>query len=350
MSGRPMARRTATDGSPAPETGGGPDPPHGRFPGLSESLPLLMFGAAAVVAGVYLVATRAPGLGGHIPLWAYLTTLGSIAIAGGLAGSVVGDPMDDLPKAGDAVGEDLLVVPRSEWLELRSQALGARAEVAGARLRSSEPAPSPVRTPLREPARIPSLPNPAAANPSPAVPPSGGVPDWWETALAARTPSEEGDPVFPTGVPAPKPEDEVLSSLDAIAVEATPKVLVPEPPIRAAPQPPPGALLQPPRPRAPRARPAPSPIEIDLQLDEIARGVDHLLPPAGAVSPPGTPPAVPPVACVRCQNPVAAGSADLECESCGRPLCGNCLDLAKGEGNPGLCQVCAMLLDSAGGT
>ena len=143
----------------------------------------------------------------------------------------------------------------------------------------------------------------------------------------------------------------MLTELDALTRDTAPAIVRSSEPAHAAARP------------APRARPPTPPVasepsgrtdttlEIDQQLEEITRGLDELLtnPRSAPEAPaPGPLHPAPPVKCARCHSNVATSAGLGACESCGRPVCADCLDLAAREGHPGLCPICAMLLDGAG--
>ncbi|GEM_PF-6948179 len=329
----------APPGAP-PSTGTDPDAAldrrlRPRFPGLADSVPLLLFGGLAIVLGAYLVATHAPPLVGRWPLWAYLWTLGAIAIIGGLAASVVGQDLDGLPGEGEEVGDDLIVVRRSQWEELQE----ATAEAAPAPpepLETSPPSfvtpPIPVERP-RVPATAPS-----------GVPRASHRTDWWDEALQLLDQRTPAPPTPRRGSEA----DEVLETLAAIERDAVPRHKVRPPStlsVRASAPTSPNIGVSRREIRTPRPvfeeDEAPS---IDGQLDAIDRELDAILAPSRP--PPGERERAV-ATCVGCHHRLEAGDPGRLCESCNRPMCRDCTTRSRRSHRPGLCPTCSTLLDGA---
>ncbi len=222
------------------------------FPGISDSVPLLMFGGLAIVLGLYLVLTHAPPFIGRLPLYAYLWTLGAIAIVGGLAASAVGQELDGLPGEGEAVGDDLIVVRRSDW---EGHQEPETLEAAAPRPGRSVPV---VVTPGSDSAGLPmARPNtPTELN-------------WWDEAFDLL---DSGS--IAASVAAPEDEtDEVLAALTRIERDSG---------LRRRPRPPPVAVRPAPPASSTLDRPTPSTVwpwsprpaseldrSVDQQLDEI---------------------------------------------------------------------------------
>src|ERR1700686_2645174 len=98
-------RRTKRERRSTPNTE--PDP----FPvGL-----LFVTGCSAVALAGYAYISQVRVGFTHLPLWVYLLALGATALIGGVATTLVGDPLSDLPRAGERLGDHLIVVPVSEW-------------------------------------------------------------------------------------------------------------------------------------------------------------------------------------------------------------------------------------------
>jgi hypothetical protein len=275
-----------------------------------------MFGALAVLLGLYLVAIHAPPLVGRLPLYAYLWTLGTIAIVGGLIGSVAGQDLTDLPSEGGRVGDDLIVVRRSEW---------------EARLGSVHPEPAPSSAAALPPvAVLPPLPDPASA-------------DWWEGAI-----DQLGAGVLPGGSSAALEGPDVLATLDAIERDAAPD---------RTDRPPRSEALRSPDPSVPALVPPPAPELAGAAAALIGRPVDDLdhaletlfqtLSPSGAPQPPSTPAAGPVARCVGCDVTLGPRSTGARCDACDQQMCAACLFRSGSGEYRGLCPNCTTLLDRA---
>ncbi|HEY6238250.1 MAG TPA: hypothetical protein VIZ68_03590 [Thermoplasmata archaeon] len=328
------------------------------LPGLSESLPLLVFGAACLALSLYAFSTRGQMFGGRVPVWAYLLGLGAIAVVGGLISSAVGEDFDDLPKEGDRVGSDLVVVPLREWNAMRERAPSAGGAPSG---RRSEPMP---RAALPERTAFPGLTShPQARAPTASPPPiPPGVlgfrnpavyeetDDWWDDALQ-RTSANPEDPAswLPEPPSAPGEARDVLETLDSIQAEIVPASA------RTRIRPGSGAKESRPAPRA-SATPLAPLAGLEAELARFSRELDRLevRPPSPIVpatlnrrlaAPPR--PAAVASTCVSCDSPMRPRGSGTPCEACGRSLCGSCLAKSQRSDRPGLCPMCAMLLDGS---
>lgn len=310
-----------------------------RSSGLGDSFPLLLFGATCLSLALYSLLFHAVNLGGRVPLWTYLAGLGGIALAGGLISAAIPEEMEGLPRAGERLGGDLIVVPFREWQELRSrvtQPTGGSSSDAGGEGRSSPTLASAGR------ARPPT--SPAAQRPAPARPKTANAPPpaWWEEALRAA----EKDGLLATpgsgGGVSDGPADfhEVLDALDSLAAEAAAPSGSSDrqrPRSSLTPQ----SSVESPKPPAPSpsrtlaAEPGSAPAEA---LDRLTEELETL----------SKSPAAPQVResrCASCGASVGVGSGT--CSACGRPLCRACHDRSVGEGDGSICSVCAMLLNGS---
>jgi hypothetical protein len=299
--------------------GAPPEVPGRRWlPGLSESVPLLTFGALSLVLGSYLVLTHAPPLLGRLPLYAYLWALGAIAIVGGLTASFVRQDLDHLPGEGERLGDDLIVVRRSQW-EGRRSGTPSGPEVPSV----VAPAPSVETAPTdRGPAR----------------------PDWWVEAfeLLGTGPGTQPNPSVAE-------VDDVMATLELIEREA--RTARPARSARAAGPAPAGVPPAPlPSPVPPRVLAAmdwqeAAPPTVDEQLDDIDRVLDDLL--VAPTGPLGATPTAAEIICVGCHRSVDRSAGTTQCESCNRPICASCLAKSRQGRRPGLCPTCSLLLDGA---
>lgn len=318
------------------------------LPGLSDSIPLLLFGLLSIGLSVYSLFAHANAFGSRVPLWSYLAGLGGIALAGGLASAAAREEITDLPRAGDRLGSDLLVVRRVDWIRLQARRVEPESprmpkppvpplrhpQTTNRPTQSARPVRQPIASPAPEPLRPPRTP-----------------PDWWEDALRAA--QEDGllggsRPLDPS-----EPADfrEVLETLDSIEIEAREvaagcSATDSRDDPQAAPDldQPAAARLRagpthPNRPH-PRADPTAALYELRAELDAITPEAVGIL---GATGPPSAP-------CAGCGTSLPSkreGGSD--CRTCGRAMCRSCLDRGVAEERPGLCSRCAMLSESADG-
>jgi len=364
--------RAALPARPAPRPVEVRDGPHARdrptlgfLPGLGESLPLLLFGGACLALSIYTFVARGQTFGGRIPLWPYLLGLGAIAVVGGLVSSTVGDDLEDLPKAGDRLGEDLVVVPLREWNALRrgpSTSSGSRSPALhgggpGVR-RTARPA-------LAADGRstAPSLPpsDPISAILVPAAPPYLEDEDWWHDALlrTGASPDEPSAWSPRAGAGASEVRD-VLDTIDSIRTDLTtprkrtptarsrvPRAAalrpVPTMPVRSAP-----SAQARPASTGPVGRSAAEAV-LESGLADLARELEVLTAtrPDLARARPDAGQSAPPAKCAGCDAPSARGPTPSLCESCGRPLCAKCASKAEQSHHAMLCPMCAMLLDGS---
>lgn len=350
---------------------------------VRDGAPLLVLGAIVIAIGIYAFLANARVGASHFPIWLYLVCLGGVALVGGVGTAIVGEPLEDLPVAGDHVGDDLIVVPASEWEALRVLAR-ERLRTADTRfsIEPSAPAPPPV-DPVPAPVVAEVLrPRPAALA-SPALPPrtTSEPPIQPPSPVARRGPATE----TPTRVASPASSpDWMTPKMPARAGPAPPSpratgtaALTPGP--RApAPATPPGATTPPLAPKARRLapgapRPAPKTTR-EAPPESVGRakrrpgthaqdtstepstsptdGVGDLIDilesalPAEPVRPASRPAESEesgPVNCRHCSVPIPANKPWLRCESCDGGLCLDGLVEAAEAGQPGICPACRSL-------
>lgn len=319
------------------------------LPGLPESLPLILFGLASVGLAVYSLVEHSNAFGTRVPLWTFLAGLGGIALAGGLASAALGEELENLPRAGDHFGTDLIVVPLTEWRALRATAELSR--------RTLSPSPPPRARRTLSPSTLSDASSPATPTagsiappaPVPARPPMT-PPEWWDDALRAA----QEDGLLVAG-PRPDPSEpsdfrEVLDTLDSLSGEAMGGSAARSPNrARAASAESAGDVGERPgrgRPPSPHLLRSSARADPAAALDDLRAELDSLSP-AASPSPLTVSRSV---LCAGCGASVAAqrdGAAN--CSSCDRPLCRACLDRAVAEDRLGLCPRCAMLSEALDG-
>ncbi|MCI4342411.1 MAG: hypothetical protein L3K11_08605 [Thermoplasmata archaeon] len=85
------------------------------------SLPLLLFGGIALVAGtgLYLQSTHAAPT--RFPLWGLAVAIGVVGVGGGLLSLLFGDFTSEAERGIVQLTAEEMVVPKGEWLELRKR-------------------------------------------------------------------------------------------------------------------------------------------------------------------------------------------------------------------------------------
>jgi hypothetical protein len=340
---------------------------------------LFVTGCAAIGLAIFAYLSQLRVGSTHLALWIYLLALGATALVGGVATSLVGEPMDDLPRAGERVGEDLIVVPVSEWNTLHVPSGASPAPV------TSRP---PVSGAIAPPVSSPSIPQPAPSPPvaaRPAVPPTLRVTpaapvtstpsvDWREDE-PVREPSaaRSRDQSAAANLPPPPVVNVSAAPAPKLPVTSTPKqsavptTIIPMTPTAKLPVVPTtkalGAVAPIPTGRAsPRApttpvKPVKGPSKAAPLSNSESRDVQEIIRLLETVAPARPRPPEKParvgkvpddsLPCRHCQMPIPADRPWLRCESCGGSLCLDGHVDAAQAGHPGMCPMCRSLLDDS---
>ncbi|MCI4326823.1 MAG: hypothetical protein L3K16_04210 [Thermoplasmata archaeon] len=362
-----------------------PPTPPARFASAEEraerirfSFPLLLLGAASLVASFVLYSEAFGGHATRVPLWVLALSVGLIASVGGTTSLLVGDYSGDEWRAEAEASEEYVVVDRAQW-----QAIQDALATAGAPIVVARPGEGPISAAdelalpeWSEPA-TPVVPAGVRADPpaAPGGPPAPMAVTHGIDVLATEVERMVADleataaganrPLPPEPRPAPRrPEPGPLAGSDrsgsssAVRAAAAPVVsdsrrapsaATPRPATKSAPSPPP----VPPAPIPLRsAIPAPSFLDSDeamaaeyrVLLGELERRAATVLgePAAAAGSDPGTT-----VRCVGCDARLGRSERTESCRSCRSPMCAPCAARSASEGYRGLCALCSILEESA---
>ncbi len=85
-----------------------------RFPSYRQAFPLVFFGLICIALGIWSRSAEPFATIGQFPLWPYLIAVGSIALAGGTATSLVEWEDLEVDVVGTTSGH--ILVPREDWL------------------------------------------------------------------------------------------------------------------------------------------------------------------------------------------------------------------------------------------
>ncbi|MCI4323538.1 MAG: hypothetical protein L3K03_05905 [Thermoplasmata archaeon] len=326
--------------------------------GLTDGLPFLFFGVVCFVVSYELFGSAAHFGNGSIPLWILPLAIGAIASGTGVVGAFTPENLPHDAVLAATVGKEYVVVPRLRWLEIQLQLLD-----------NAQPREPASRSPTA------SLRDAWDEGPSEDLP--RGIETGWEGVLGAATLREEapsGGLQAPTLNPAPLPPP-AGARLDP-GMAAPPTASSDESPSRDEVTGERRSSAFGPEGKPTTTRPGETgkagAVEIREAVVPLGASSGQALPPSsssdwteGAAALPDTdwtesrdsagPSSIEPAApvtqgrCSECRRAISGENPGGECTFCNRVLCAQCEEKSTAAGHPGLCSVCAPLVDGKTG-